>query len=78
MGDANALTTEAVYSHVYEKADHANEMSKLGALSRPAARQGNVRLGSGWVPALACSDSESADRRSLAVGTLYKRKRIDV
>ena len=37
-----------------------------------------MRLGSGWVRALACSDSESADRRPLAVGTLKKRKRIDV
>ena len=43
MGHANATITEHIYTHVYKKADHADEMGKLGAMSRPAvARQGNV------------------------------------
>jgi integrase len=41
-GHANPTTTEHIYTHVYKKADHADEMCKLGAMSRPAARHGNV------------------------------------
>ena len=43
MGHANPTTTEHIYTHVYKKADHSDEMGKLGAMSRTAiARQGNV------------------------------------
>jgi integrase len=42
MGHANPTTTEHIYTHVYKKADHAHEMGRLGAMSRPAARHGNV------------------------------------
>ena len=43
MGHANATVTEHIYTHVYKKADHADEMGKLGAMSRPAVtRTGNV------------------------------------
>lgn len=42
MGHANALTTEAIYTHVYKKADHSDEMSKLGAMGRTAEAGGNV------------------------------------
>lgn len=49
MGHANALTTEYIYTHVYKKADRSSEMSKLGAMSRPAVqKRDNVIPLQGW------------------------------
>jgi integrase len=42
MGHANPTTTELVYTHLYEKADHADEMAALGALATPAVHGDNV------------------------------------
>lgn len=36
MGHANPTTTELVYTHLYAKADHDDEMAALGALADPA------------------------------------------
>jgi integrase len=33
MGHANPTTTELVYTHLYAKADHGDEMAALGALA---------------------------------------------
>ncbi|MCA2323118.1 hypothetical protein JF732_25725 [Mycobacterium intracellulare] len=33
MGHANPTTTELVYTHLYTKADHDDEMAALGALA---------------------------------------------
>lgn len=35
MGHANPTTTELVYTHLYAKADHDDEMAALGALATP-------------------------------------------
>jgi integrase len=43
MGHGNAMITEHIYTYVYKKAYHADEMGKLDAMSRPAVgRHGNV------------------------------------
>jgi integrase len=43
MGHANPTTTEHIYTHVYKKANHADEMAALGALAAPKpSYTGNV------------------------------------
>jgi len=43
MGRANPTTTELVYTHLYAKADHDDEMAALGALAAtPKWHSGNV------------------------------------
>lgn len=43
LGHASAVTTEEVYTHVYKKADYADEMAALGALAAaPLAHGDNV------------------------------------
>jgi integrase len=43
MGHANPTTTELVYTHLYAKADHDDEMAALGALAaRPKVYGDNV------------------------------------
>lgn len=43
MGHANPTTTELVYTHLYAKANHDEEMAALGALATPKpAYTGNV------------------------------------
>jgi hypothetical protein len=42
MGHAKVTTTEHIYTHVYKKADHADEMGKLGAMAaQPGRRYGD-------------------------------------
>jgi integrase len=41
MGHANPTTTELVYTHLYAKDDHAEEMAALGALAAPSKAHGD-------------------------------------
>lgn len=40
MGHANPTTTEHIYTHVYKKANHADEMAALEALAAPKPKYG--------------------------------------
>jgi hypothetical protein len=40
MGHAKPTTTETVCTHLYNKADHADEMAALGALATPKPTYG--------------------------------------
>lgn len=43
MGHASPTTTELIYTHVYKKPDHSDEMAALGAMAARADRHsGNV------------------------------------